>query len=368
MNRNHPDFEALRQTVRTMRAQGARRQEASEYVCRKLLYELAETPNAKLVREITDWGSISDIQDDVRAFLASLKTSVEAVLPESGLPAPLLKIFSAGLAEMYAHTKGAVEAEYETRRQALEAERTAWLEREAAMTASLREANDREESLRELSARQTAQIDEVNREAAALKATIETLSAKLDQGQRELAETLRTVSTLRSDMLRKAEEHAQQLAHAETAAEARRQPLLVEIDSLRQQTKALERKLQEAIAASESATRSAAAAVSERKSLESQLVSKNDLLGAQAAQLEERAARLGELQDSLRSAHADREQAVARADAAEQREREAAAELLTLTREVLALRTTAGADVPDKPDNPRQASSRTRKRQGRGET
>jgi hypothetical protein len=295
--------------VRQMRARGGRRQEASLFVCRKLLYEAGEIPNARLVREISGWGSISDVQEDVRVFVKSLRTSLSAILPESGLPEELQATFARGLAELYAQACRAADARLRDAHDALSAEKSAWVSTEADLRAALTSAAQRQESLDEVLRTQSARIAELEESAKDRQAANNDLVAKLEQLQADLAQSLRDVAAAREDLVEQGAAHARALASAEDRAEARRAPLMLETDGLRQDRKVLEHRLQDSQAQLDTQRTAAATAQGQLHAVERTLREREAADRALRAQLEQR---IAELQAALEDAAAREAAALAR--------------------------------------------------------
>jgi hypothetical protein len=125
-----PEYIQIADAVNAIRSSGATRQEASHFVCRKLLYEMGETPTTRVVREITGWGSHSDVQQDVKSFMRALRAQGPAPFPETKLPNSVQASFLEGILEIYAHARTEASKAFDSARQAFDEERTGFMERE----------------------------------------------------------------------------------------------------------------------------------------------------------------------------------------------------------------------------------------------
>ena len=127
---NSPRYSQIAHAVAAIRASGATRQEASHFACRKLLDELGEMPTTRVVRDITGWGSHSDVQQDVKSFMRTLRSHGPAPFPEAKLPTNVQAAFREGILELYAHARAEAARAFEDAREAFDIERRGFAERE----------------------------------------------------------------------------------------------------------------------------------------------------------------------------------------------------------------------------------------------
>ncbi|WP_321820828.1 MULTISPECIES: DNA-binding protein [unclassified Burkholderia] len=304
-----PEYADLSVEVQERRAAGAKRKDASLYVCRKLLFDLGVAPTAALVREITGWGSNSDVTADVQAFFQGLTNPGGAPFPASGLPVDLQEAFGQCLVQLHHHALGKAAEAFEDDRLGFEQARLEGETREHALREDLRISESQRDAARAAQSEAAAQIEEANLALTASEDERGRLVAQLQVAQNELSQALGALAAARAELANKTEQFTEQLRQVESAAEARRAPLMRELDATRQKLTAAEHQAREAGERREAAERAAQTESSQRMLAERDaaaardlVTSKNDLLAARAAEIDAQKAHIASLEASLEQA------------------------------------------------------------------
>jgi chromosome segregation ATPase len=315
-----PEYTRLANEVSDMRANGVRRHDASLYVCRKLMFEMGESPNAKLVREITQWGSVPDVANDVRGFFQSLKNPGGAPFAHTGLPVSLQTAYAQSLAELWAAARSEADAKFETSRAQFDEDRNAWKALERDLAGKIEAMEDERGTRR-------AALDEARDAATAMEQRIaglekerESLIARLDATQTELAQTLKDRSALQTELASEVENFGLALKLAEAEAEERRRPLLLELDATRQKVRSLEEAARQASSQLADAEKRNVEIAANGRNLETMIAARDQVLESRKAQGDAQDARIADLQEALLVANNALQQAQAREAAALERE------------------------------------------------
>lgn len=245
MNPND-DHSEIRREAQALREEGKKRREVSLFVCRKL-FEAGARPNASTVRSISQFGSMKDVQDDVRDFWDEVRRVDEKTLETVGLPEELRLRFAGGLQDLLVfatqQAKKELAKELNEERSQFEQQMAEKDQQLVTARSEIERLGSELEALTELSARQTTELGKAGEKSRDLEERLTLTSEQLDVARQSISQLQAARDDLRAELQQKTEAWAQQIAALEREAEDRRKPLLLQIDELRTNLQSVTAKL-----------------------------------------------------------------------------------------------------------------------------
>lgn len=243
--------QAIRNELESMRANGARRQELSLHVCKRLFFDLGIRPSMAAVRDLTQTGSASDIPKDIDNFWERIRNVSRVKVGAGAIPKALEdragELLGALFEEAVVHARSTLDGEREEIRARIAAAdqrtREAEIRRDASEEAVKRSELRAEiawERVRALEAELSSVTTHGTAHQEGLQATVqrldrenEALRQRLDTEQSTNATLRDRIDALHVELRQGTEHYAQQIKDAVAEAERRVKPMLVELDSLR---------------------------------------------------------------------------------------------------------------------------------------
>ncbi|TES65643.1 DNA-binding protein [Burkholderia cepacia] len=237
-NDTEMDKPDLIEKYQAMRDGGSNRAELSRQACADL-FAMGEMPTAKLVRDLTGIGSLSDITRDIQEFWQGVRTQMHRRM-KADLPESVLDLAGKLATDMFDHALVRAEERFEHDRAtwsariaqaetALDVERTALATSAEVKAALSNELQTTRSDLSEARERLAALHAE---HQSALDARVE-LETRIEHLTARVAELEGTIDELHRTAERVAIEFADRLRQADSEAQARIRPLMVELDAYR---------------------------------------------------------------------------------------------------------------------------------------
>ena len=108
--------EKLIQLANEMKEAGKPRREVSLAVCKLMFYEMNIQPASSSVYKITRFGSMTDIQADIRFFWNQLREASQVTVNVAGVPEEVTALFSSQMLSMWEMAMNSATRTYEQER------------------------------------------------------------------------------------------------------------------------------------------------------------------------------------------------------------------------------------------------------------
>ena len=198
----------LIQLASEMKEAGKPRREVSLAVCKLMFYEMNIQPASSSVYKITRFGSMTDIQADIRYFWNQLREASQVTVNVAGVPDEVTALFSSQMLSMWEIAMNTATRTYEQER----AEMLVQLEHTKIRNAELNEQCETAEATIKLLEQAKVQLEnELNQQAMDFNNTRSTLEAE-NTSLRESVTELKTIVTQKDDAIAQINsDHAAQL-------------------------------------------------------------------------------------------------------------------------------------------------------------
>ena len=198
----------LIQLANEMKEAGKPRREVSLAVCKLMFYEMNIQPASSSVYKITRFGSMTDIQADIRYFWNQLREASQVTVNVAGVPDEVTALFSSQMLSLWEIAMNTATRTYEQER----AEMLVQLEHTKIRNAELNEQCETAEATIKLLEQAKVQLEnELNQQSIDFNNTRSTLEAE-NTSLRESVTELKTIVTQKDDAIAQINsDHAAQL-------------------------------------------------------------------------------------------------------------------------------------------------------------